>query len=410
MAEAALANTRGYYSAAGVIDQDRVDLLSDALALVDDSDEALRVRLLAAICRETAFGTPLAERRAMADQAKNAARALGDARTIVDVHHAVIEAIRYPTELAGRLEDTAVALDLAEGLGDPSALFWAIGHRMRTLMEAGYVVEAEQLFDRMAGLNDEVGQPVMRWLTTFSMAQWSFLHGETDAGEQLAEEALGIGTGFGEPDAFNYYATQLTHARWQQGRLGELVDLIAAGAEENPGIPAYRGALCRALGQAGRAAEAGQLLDQSAARRFSELPKDLLWTYGMVTFAEAAIHVEHAASAAILYKLLAPFGDQICFVGTTCEGPLAHYLGGLAALLGHHDQAARHFQAAARFAEVARSPYFAARTSIERGRLCAHRGDENSARGLLATGQNLAEQGGFTAEWDRATAALAALG
>jgi DNA-binding SARP family transcriptional activator/tetratricopeptide (TPR) repeat protein len=407
MALAALANTRGYYSAAGQIDHDRVDVLQESLALVEDGDDQLRARLTAALCSETAFGTSLDERRALADQAKGAARALGDPRTIVEVNNAVIEALRYPSELAQRLEDTAVAIELAEKLHDPSAVFWAAGHRMRTLVEAGMVVDALQYFDRMVEVSTEVGQPIMRWLVTFSTAQWAFLRGQTAVGEQLAEEAYGLGESIGQPDAFNYYATQLSHARWQQGRLHEIVDLIAEGARQNPGIPSYQGALCRALCQAGRSDEARALLDEANGTHFGDLPKDLLWTYGMVAFAEAAIRLDHSGAAATLYDQLAPFRDQVCFLGTTCEGPVAHYLGGLAAVLGRTEAAAGHFESAARFAERAGSPYFTARTSIEGGRLAARCGDLASARRLLTAGRDLADQGQFVAESHRALDGLA---
>ena len=409
MALAALANTRGYYSAAGQIDHDRVGVLLGSLDLVGEGDIQLRARLTAALCSETAFGTPLDDRRALAEQAKAAARSLGDPRTIVEVNNAVIEALRYPTELGQRLEDTAVAMELAEKLHDPSAVFWAAGNRMRTLMEAGQVGEAAQHFDRMAEVATEVGQPIMQWMVSFSTAQWALLRGQTALGERLAEEAYALGERIGQPDALNYYATQLSHARWQQGRLHEMVDLIADGAEQNPGIPGYRGALCRALCQAGRNAESLTLLEEADGSRFDTLPKDLLWTYGMVAYAEAAIRLEHAGSAATLYDLLAPFRDQVCFIGTTCEGPIAHYLGGLAAVLGRTEAAAGHFESAARFAERAGSPYFTARTSIEGGRLAARCGDLAGARRLLSAGRDLAERGQFAGEARRALDGLARL-
>jgi len=259
-------------------------------------------------------------------------------------------------------------------------------------------------------VSDELSQPIMRWITAFSRAQWAFLRGETAVGEQMAEEALGLGVAIGQPDAFNYYATQLSHARWQQGRLAEIVDLIEDGARDNPGIPAYGGALARALCQAGRVDEAGELLDKAAARRFGELPADLLWSYGMVTFAEAAIQAGHAEAAASLYGQLEPFGDQLSFLGTTCEGSIAHYLGGLAGVLGRFAEAERHLRVAATMAEACGSPYFAARAAIERGRVAAGQRRAAEARRLLSEGRELAGQWGFADEGRRADAALGALG
>jgi len=409
MAVAALANTRGYYSAAGASDDERLEALRDALELLGFADGRLRSLLHATICSESIFGTSLAARRSLARQAVQHARATGDPGTIIEVYNLVFEALRYPTELHDRLQETGSVLELAYQLGDPAALFWAIGNRMRTLVEAGRVEEAAEHFARMADVSSELGQPVMRWMTLFTTAMWSLLRGESTTGERLAEEAYQLGLEIGQPDAFNYYATQISHVRWQQGRLAELVELIEVGAEANPGIPAYRGALARAYCQADRGSEARQLLEEEIGREFSDLPQDLLWSYGMVTYAEAAIQLEHRDAAEILYALMAPFPDQVSYLGTTCEGPIAHYLGGLALVLGRHDAADEHLRAATRFAEEARSPFFGTRASIETGSLAARCGDPVRARHHLTEGYQAAVRGGFAAEARRADLALGAL-
>jgi DNA-binding SARP family transcriptional activator/tetratricopeptide (TPR) repeat protein len=409
MAFAALANTRGYYSAAGVRDQDRLDALSDALSLLGGSDPALRARLLATVSSESLFGMPLSKRRALARDAKRAASEVDDARTQLDVINLVAETQRFPTELSERLRDTAVALELAEQIGDPAARFWAIGHRMRSLVEAGQIDTAELLFERMSEVSEQLGQPVMRWMTVFTSAQWALLKGQTAAGEQLAEEALQLGTDIGQPDAFNYYATQISHARWQQGRLVEILDLIEQGMVENPGIPAYRGALARAYCQAGRLADAQALVTSAARDRFTILPEDLLWTYGMVTFAEAAIELRDVEASAILYELLAPFEDQVSYLGTTCEGPIAHSLGGLAVVLGNLRAASGHLEVATDFATRARSPFFACRSRLESGRCLALGGDPSAAMESLQECASVAEEAGFSGERQRAIDALAAL-
>ncbi len=410
MATAALANTRGYYSAAGEVDLERVHSLEATLDQLGDDDRRLRARLLATLCSEVVFHRPMAERRDLADRAKTEAASRDDAATLVDVHNMVAEALRHPKYLPERMADTERALALADELDDPTARFWAVSHRMRAVMEAGMVDEARHLAKRMSTVADEVGQPVMRWMTLYTDAQWSFLRGETADGEQKAEQALALGTEIGQPDALPYYATQLSHARWQQGRLAELVDLIEAGARDNPGIPAYSGALARALCQAGQDDAARAVLDKAVSDRFADLPEDLLWSYGMVTFAEAATGLGHLDAAGLLHDQLAPFEDQLCFLGTTCEGPIAHYLGALAVVLLRFDAAERHLQVAAVLAEATGSPFFAARTAIERGRLAARRGDARTARTYVADGLGLAVRGGFTGEIRRADAVLAEIG
>ncbi len=410
MAVAALANSRGYYSAAGQTDQERVAALRRAVVALGTSDAQLRVRLLATLCSETVFELPLAERRAEAERAVEEARAVGDPVTLLAVLNLVFEPIRHPTALDQRLDHSGQAILLAGQVRDPAATFWAVAHRMQTLIEAALVPEAEELFERLVTIAGDVGQPAMRWMAVFAGAQWALLRGDTARGELLAEEAFQIGTDLGQPDAFNYFATQISHIRWQQGRLGELVDLIDQGARDNPGIPAYKGALARALCQAGRQGEAVHLLDRATRSAFADLPEDLLWAYGLSTFAEAAMQLDHTESAALLYARLRPFEGQLTFVGTICEGPIAHYLGGLATVLGRFDQADDHLATAAKLAARAGSPFYEARTLIEQGRLALRRGDGDRSRRLLTEGRDMAGRWGFAGEERRAAQALLDVG
>ena len=408
MARAALANNRGFYSAVGAVDEERVAALRSTIDRLGGADAELRIRLLATLCSELVFGAPLPERRRLVGQVKDEL-ALADPVTFVQVSNLLREVVRHPTDIEDRLEDTAVVLEVAESLSDPATLFWSIGHRMRTTMEAGRVSEASELFARMVTLAEELSHPVMRWMVSYGKVQWALLRGETEAGEQMAEEALHLGLALGQPDAFIFYSGQLTHARWQQGRMADIVDLIEEGARNSPGIPAYRAALARALGQAGRTEDAVYLLDAEAGRRFSDVPEDFMWTHGLVCYAEASMLAEHAASAAILYEKLAPFEGLLVNIGTTCEGPVAGYLAGLSRVVGEADRAEQHLGVADRLTEATGSPFFAARNLIERGRVAALRHDHAAARHFLETGRTLATTWHFDGEARLADAELRTL-
>ena len=409
MAVAALANSRGYYSAAGQTDHERLAALRRALECLGSADGQLRVRLLGALCSESVFETPLSERVDQVNRAVDEARALDDPLTLLTVLNLGCEPLRHPSGLAQRLDHTEQALGLARQVDDPAATFWAVTNRMQTLIEAGAVPEAEELFGDLTTIAGEVGHPVMRWMAVFAGAQWSLLRGETATGEAQAEEALAVGQALGQPDAFNYFATQISHARWQQGRLDELVELIEIGARDNPGIPAYQGALARALLQAGRHDEARSLLDKATDAAFADPPEDLLWSYGLSTYAEVAIQLDHHDSAAVLYDHLCPFDEHLTFVGTACEGPIAHYLGGLCTVLGRFDAAEHHLEVASALATRAGSPFYETRTMIEQGRLAGRRGDGEAARRLLSGGCDLAGRWGFAGEERRARHELAQL-
>ena len=123
---AALANDRGFFSAAGAIDADKVEVLKMALDRLpaDDPDRAL---VLATLCSELAHGSPLERRQALADEAVAIAESSGDDATIVRVLNSVLPP--GPT-CRQSLAWTADALVRAERIGDPVAALPGGGRRL----------------------------------------------------------------------------------------------------------------------------------------------------------------------------------------------------------------------------------------------------------------------------------------
>ena len=121
---AVLANDRGFYSAVGAIDSDKVAILERATELVSD-DTPDRALVLATLCSELAYGSPLDRRRALADEAVAIARTLDDDEVIVRVFNHVHVALQVPSLLDESLERTAEALVRAERIGDPVQIFWS---------------------------------------------------------------------------------------------------------------------------------------------------------------------------------------------------------------------------------------------------------------------------------------------
>ena len=121
---AALANDRGCTSSSGVIDTDKVEVLEMALDRLsaDDPDRAL---VLATLCSELTFGSPLERRQALADEALAIAESSGDDAIIVRVLNQVSSPLLVPSTARAALARTADALVRAERVGDPVLLFFA---------------------------------------------------------------------------------------------------------------------------------------------------------------------------------------------------------------------------------------------------------------------------------------------
>ena len=126
---------------------------------------------------------------------------------------------------------------------------------------------------------------------------------------------------------------------------------MAADAPELAG--AFAAALAVAHVEAGRIDDARRLLEEFAAADF-DLPLDPAWLTGMVDYAEAAIACRDPKYAGPLFDRLAPWADQLPTTGITADGPVSHYLGGLATVLGRYDEADAYFAQAAAFNDRAR--------------------------------------------------------
>jgi class 3 adenylate cyclase/tetratricopeptide (TPR) repeat protein len=408
---AALANNRGVSSNSDVIDAEKVEILELALdrLSMDNPDRAL---VLATLCSELAYSSPLERRQALADEAVAIALSSGDDATMARVLNLVFYPLWMPSLLEESLARTADALVRAERVGDPVLLLFAALWRAQVVIQAGEIDQTDQYFEIAGSLAEQLGQPIFNWAYTYRRAMRAIIAGDTDRAEQLATEAFQIGTDSGQPDASTIFGTQFVMVSWQRGTMGELVPLIEQVAADNPGHHAIAAGLAMAHAEGDRFDDARQLLAEFAASDFA-LPLDGLWLMGMAFYAEAAIECRDPDYAVPLLDRLVPWADQWATFGATTSGPIAHYLGGLATVLGRHDEADAYLAQSAASSHRAGAKFFAARTDLLWGRMLAERQapyDSERARVLLTKAHAAAETNGYGSVERRAAAALQGLG
>jgi hypothetical protein len=129
----------------------------------------------------------------------------------------------------------------------------------------------------------------------------------------------------------------------------------------------------------------------------------------MVNYADAAVECRDLTYAMPMFDKLAPWADQLSCTGSTAEGPVSHYLGGLATVLGRYEEADAYFAQSAAFSARVGAKFFAARTDFLWGRMLAERrapGDIEKARDLLTKAHTTAVTNGYGTVERRAAAAL----
>lgn len=394
---AVLANNRGWTSSVGVIDTAKVDVLEQLLPRLSE-DEPDRALALAILCAELSYGSPLDRREALACEAIAIARASDDDTTVVRVSNYISFPLLVPSSLEESLSRTADALERVVRLGDPVLRYHAAVSRAADAARAGDLDEVDRCHAIEISVAEQLDQPSLRWTYAFNRCWRAQLAGDPAEAERLALLALQIGTDGGEPDAAVFFGVQLMMVELQRGNLANLLPLIEQSVADNPGLPGFVAKLAMSYVESDREEEARELLEKFAASDF-DLPQDLSWLSGMCDYAEAAIQCRAPQFAEPLLQNLAPWSAQVSTIGgVTADGPVCHFLGGLATVLERFDDADRYFTQSSAMCRRMGARYFGARTDLSWADLLARRGkagDLEQTRALLGRALDAATVHGY---------------
>jgi hypothetical protein len=137
---------------------------------------------------------------------------------------------------------------------------------------------------------------------------------------------------------------------------------------------------------AGRVDEARGTLEEYMAGEYATLPFDQGWLLLNTVLAEVSAGLDHADSAAVLYRRLLPYRGQLAMRPPGGTGSVDRHLGQLAITLGRFDDAARHLRRATAMYSGLWAPAWLARTQVCSARLLLRRGrpaDRRRATDLL---------------------------
>ena len=385
-------------------------MLRAALDAVSGTDGPALALLLATQAVEATYSGDWEGRRLLADHALEVARRVGDKPTLTRVLTLRFPTLNVPETFDERQAEATEALHLADAVGDPVLRGYATWFRLWSCVERGDVEEADHHLEELRRLAERVGQSFLRYTVAFTGSWRALLAGRVQQAETLAIEALQIGNDSGQPETGPLFAAQLCETRRYQGRLEEVVDLLAQVTADNPGIPGLRAQLASTYCELDRDAEAAALLVPDVANGFSDYPRDPLWLVGMALLASACAHLGLVEPAAVLYDRLAPFECQLPFAGSVVYGSVAYYLGLLATTMGRYDDADVHFSAAARRHDGIGAVYWLALTRLGWARMLLERdrpGDATRAWSLTEQAHAAAGELGLAAVQRRAGALLA---
>ena len=398
LVRAVLANNRGFDSATGSGDHERIGAIDRALARIGDQPSADRARLLALAATERTWHVDLSERLALAEQAVAVARASGDRSALAWALGLPVFSIAHPSTLAVQTARISEACAIADDLGEPAMQYWAHTTAFFVACERADGAAFDEHFHRAEELAERIPHATIRWTLTLHQACWiAGLRGDLAAYERLAETALTVGIETGQPDAMTIYGSQLGNVRFHQGRLRELIPLMEQGLADTPFLHAYRAMLALAHVHAGDTDQAQRMLDEDRTAGFP-MPDHAGWSSGLACWADAAARARAVEAAPLLRERLLPYHDQIVTTASTFYPAICHYLGLLDHLTGRYDDAEQWFTEALQLHERIRSPLLIAHTHAAWAALLADRNqpdDHTRARVMAQQALDAATIGGY---------------
>lgn len=363
----------------------------------------VRARLLAALAVSHEATSEWRERRELALEAVEVARATDDDATFVDVVDTTNLTLATPEDHGIYVTDVERAVVIADRLGDPVLRMRIRYPLMWVHWQRGDTAEAASTIATMQELAGWIGLPYTDYLLAQFITGHLVNQGRTDDAEAANERLLEIATRAGAADVAAVYGGLLTAIRWQQGRLDELVDFFIEMALDNPSVAALRSTIPCMLAELGRLEEARRWLADEEAAGF-DFPRNSLWLVSMVNLLDAAVSTGGSGAAAELAARVAPYADLvICPAGVTVNGAVARALGRAATVSGDLEAAEEHFVTAHRIHARLGAPYWTARAELDHAELClARRG-----RGDVARARELATKAAGTSEEFKCAALLA---
>jgi class 3 adenylate cyclase len=358
MAQAALGMV--LLGVAGVVNNELIELLNEALDAVGPEDGPLRSQLLSGLAQELYWVDAEGRSNDLGIEALEMARRIGDSPSLA------MALIRRqftggvgPDETLRRLRESDEMHDLAKRLGDRELELRAHAYRLRDRLELGDMRDVDVDLAAFERLAKELRQPTHLWHVPGMKAMRALIDGRFADAEPLIEEALEGGTRAEESIAPQFHGIQvallrrLRRSEADVAELGDLVANLADLAERFPAIPAWRCSLAATHAELGHHNEARAAFESLAADDFAGLPLDAQWGISLALLAEAAVFLEDVPRARTIYDHLLPYDGLNLVAGraAACYGPVARVLGTLTVVTGRLDEAERHFTEAIAMSE-----------------------------------------------------------
>ena len=412
LARAAL-SLGGFGLSPGMVDDDLVTVLEEALEGLSTDGGALRARLLVRLAVALYYSDATQRREELVQAALGIARELDDAPTLAYVLDQGHIATNGPDTAERGLTWAHELIALAETVGDPDLSVRARSWQIDLLLELDDIAGADMAIEALARIASDSRDPRARAYIPLHRARRAMISGRLEDTEQLIHEGIQLGWSLQDSTIPILAGAQLFWLRLGQGRVRELEDAVRQFADQLPAMPAWRVALATLYLHTGRPAEARREYDRLAERNFATIPRDNVWSMAIGMLAELSETFRDAERSALLEELLMPLdGRNVVTPTGIFAGPVRRYLALTAAARGDQDTALARLADARKACERMGYKPMLAVIDVDEARMLARRdqpGDVERARELLQRGLDRAEEVGVPRIDERLARAAALL-
>jgi DNA-binding winged helix-turn-helix (wHTH) protein/tetratricopeptide (TPR) repeat protein len=324
-------------------DAERLAALEEARAWPGLPD-ALRARVLAALCRQLIWSGDLAKRRALHAEAVAVARRVGDRGALLSVFTGD-PLIALDGDDALRRRQLAEWRDLARELhdGERECMTWLLA-----LTDRIASADADGIERELAGFRrrvEELRHPRFRYWVAVACATRALWRGPLAEAEALVAKARSLAHPVDEqPATQGTWRMQLSLLRQLQGRFREALALVEEAIASHPSMGLLHAMHPLALALADRFPEARAVFEALVDGDGLELQhpgREL----SLALLAEACAKLGDVSRGARLRALLLPSAGRYASVyASYTHGCVSRPLGLLAWLLGEREEAVRHFE------------------------------------------------------------------
>jgi DNA-binding SARP family transcriptional activator len=326
-------------------DERLVPLLEEGLTALAAEDVELRARLLARLAGALRDERSRDRRDALSREAIELARETGNPAALAYALDGRVSAIVAPDTVTEVLALATELRQVAERIGDKERVVAAHSHRLMAQLLLGDVGGAEADLAASSRIAEELRQPVHLWGVRSERAMLALAAGRMSEADDLVEEAFALGERANRDAAIPVHRLQRYTLCDFRGSVEESEQGIRELVVAYPARPVFRCALAHLDARLGRLEEARQVVDDLGEDRFSAVPFDQEWLYGMSLLAETCAFLSDDDASAVLYGLLAPYAAlNAVDVTEGFMGSASRYLGLLATTMSRWDDAARHFE------------------------------------------------------------------